>query len=189
MKYLILGLGNVGDKYLNTRHNIGFMVLDHYAKKNDISFSKERFGELAKHKIGSKQIYLLKPDTYVNQSGMSLLYWLKTLKIDIANILVIVDDISLPLCKVRLRSMGSSAGHNGLSDIEKALKTDVYNRLRVGIGNNFQQGEQASFVLGKFSLEELDSLKKTIEISISCIDLLPFYDITKLMTLINSTKL
>ncbi len=162
MKYLIVGLGNIGDKYAQTRHNIGFEVCDFLAYKHDVSFKMENLGEVANFKHKGRGIHLLKPNTYMNLSGKSVRYWMNKLKVPIENILIVVDDLHLPLGKLRLREKGKDAGHNGLKDIEKMLNTQKYPRLKFGIGNDFKTGQQVDFVLGKWEKKEIQELQELI---------------------------
>ena len=153
-KYLIVGLGNVGHQYFETRHNIGFMVLDYFAESNDLSFEDVKYGCICKFKSKGRSFILLKPNTYMNLSGMAVKYWLAKEKIKIENLLVISDDLNLPLCNFRIRSNGSCGGHNGLLDIENTLNTEAYNRLRIGISSHYKNFNQIDFVLGKLNEDE-----------------------------------
>jgi PTH1 family peptidyl-tRNA hydrolase len=158
MKYLIAGLGNVGTEYELTRHNIGFLALDRIADNHKIQFSVDRLAEKAELKYKGRQIYLIKPTTFMNLSGKAIAYWLQDLKIPKENLLVIVDDLAIPFGNLRLRTKGSAAGHNGLKNIELLLNSQEYSRLRFGIGNNFGKGQQIDFVLSNFSQEEFKQL-------------------------------
>ena len=151
MKYLIVGLGNVGEKYKNTRHNIGFDILDYIATNAVMPFTTDKLGDISVIKKKGRTIYFLKPSTYVNLSGNAVRYWKNLLKLDLENILIVVDDLSLDIGKMKLKPKGSSAGHNGLSDIEEKIGTQEYARMKVGIGKNFAKGTQSDYVLGKFS--------------------------------------
>ncbi len=162
MKYLFIGLGNIGAEYNNTRHNIGFDVVDELAKQFDAPFKVEKLASIAEFKYAGKQIYLAKPTTFMNLSGKAFQYWMQQLKIELSNIVVIVDDLSLPLGKLRFRGKGSSAGHNGMKSIEQTLGNNNYNRLRYGIGNDFLPGRQIEFVLGKWKPNE------ETEVAIAC---------------------
>ena len=153
-KYLIVGLGNVGDEYDMTRHNTGFMVLDAFAKASNIVYDDRRYGFVAETSIKGRKVILLKPSTYMNLSGNAVRYWMNKENIDITRLLVIVDDLALPLGTLRLKPSGSNAGHNGLGHIQQVLGTDRYSRLRVGIGNDFPRGGQVDFVLGEFGEED-----------------------------------
>jgi PTH1 family peptidyl-tRNA hydrolase len=163
MKYLICGLGNIGPEYANTRHNIGFMVLDYLAKQNNLNFESTRLAFKADLKYKGKQIFLIKPTTFMNLSGKALNYWLKELSIPIENSLTITDDIALPFGKLRMRTKGSGGGHNGLGNIQEVLGTDVYSRLRFGIGGDFSKGKQIDYVLGEFNSGESAELAIPIE--------------------------
>jgi peptidyl-tRNA hydrolase, PTH1 family len=163
MKYLIVGLGNIGAEYAETRHNIGFMVVDRLAQKFELSFESSRHAFVTEIKHKGRSITLIKPTTYMNLSGKALNYWLKELKIPVENSLTIVDDLAIDFGKIRIRTNGSSAGHNGLKDIEATLETQNYPRLRFGIGNNYPKGRQVDYVLGKFSYEEQKELDLSIE--------------------------
>ena len=163
MKYLIVGLGNIGEEYRETRHNIGFMVLDALAKASNIIFKDGRYGATASLSVKGRQIILLKPSTYMNLSGNAVRYWMQQEKIPLENVLVIVDDLALPLGCLRLKGKGSDAGHNGLKHIAATIGTQNYARLRVGIGNDFPRGGQIDYVLGHFSEEELNTLSERIE--------------------------
>lgn len=163
MKYLIVGLGNIGEEYAHTRHNIGFMVLDELARRNELKFDSGRYAFTASLKHKGKTIELIKPTTYMNLSGKALNYWLQSHKITVENSLTIVDDLALPLGKLRLRMQGSSAGHNGLGNIEETLKSNQYPRLRFGIGDHFPKGRQVEYVLGKFSAAEQTELTFAID--------------------------
>lgn len=169
MKYLIAGLGNIGDEYAGTRHNIGFMVLDAMAVASNSSFTDRRYGHTCSVKFKGREFILLKPSTYMNLSGNAVRYWLNKEKIEPDKLLVIVDDLALPLGSVRMRPGGSDGGHNGLAHISSVLGTDQYARIRVGIGNGFRKGSQVNFVLGNWSTEEKKFLEKRIELVIEMI--------------------
>jgi len=158
MKYLIAGLGNIGAEYELTRHNIGFLVLDQLADQHKVEFSLQRHAEVADFRYKGKSIHLIKPTTYMNLSGKAVAYWLQELKIAKENLLVIMDDIALPFGSLRLRAKGSSAGHNGLKNIELLLNGQDYARLRFGVGNSFGRGQQADYVLSNFSKDEFKQL-------------------------------
>ena len=162
-KYLIVGLGNVGDEYDMTRHNTGFMVLDAFAKASNIVFDDRRYGFVAETSVKGRKLFLLKPTTFMNLSGNAVRYWLNKEKIDISRLLVIVDDLALPLGTLRLKPSGSNAGHNGLGNIQSVLGTERYSRLRVGIGNDFPRGMQIEWVLGRYSQDELAVLQPKID--------------------------
>lgn len=168
MKYLIVGLGNIGDEYRDTRHNIGFKMLDAFAEASNITFEDKRYGFVARCRVKNAEIVLLKPSTYMNLSGNAVRYWLQQEKIAIENMLVLVDDLNLPFGSVRMRKQGSNGGHNGLGHIQQVLGTQNYARLRFGIGNEFTKGRQINFVLGQWTEEEQkilpDRLKLVCEI-------------------------
>lgn len=162
-KYLIVGLGNVGQEYDMTRHNTGFMVLDAFAKASNIVFDDRRYGFVAETSLKGRKIFLLKPTTFMNLSGNAVRYWLAKEKIDVERMLVVVDDLALPLGSLRLKASGSNAGHNGLGNIQSVLGTERYCRLRVGIGNDFPRGMQVEWVLGRYSDEEMKALVPALD--------------------------
>ena len=166
MKYLIVGLGNIGDEYANTRHNIGFMMLDAFAESKNAPWEDKRYGFVARCRAKSAEIVLLKPSTYMNLSGNAVRYWLQQEKIPVENMLVLVDDLNLPFGSIRMRKQGSNGGHNGLGHIQQVLGTQNYARLRFGIGNDFHPGGQVDYVLGKFSPEQ--EVEKPKRIAIAC---------------------
>ena len=163
MKYLIVGLGNIGKEYANTRHNIGFEILDALAGVSNISFNDKRYGFVTEMKHRGKAYWLLKPSTYVNLSGNAVRYWLQKLKIPKENLLVVLDDVALPFGTLRLRAKGGDAGHNGLAHINSILGTNAYARLRFGIGSDYHPGQQVNYVLGEWSDEEKKTLPERIE--------------------------
>ena len=163
MKYLIVGLGNIGDEYQGTRHNIGFRILDAFAKASNIVFSDGRYGFTASLSLKGRELILLKPSTYMNLSGNAVRYWLNKEKIEISRLLVIVDDLALPLGTLRLKPSGGNAGHNGLGNIQSVLGTERYCRLRVGIGNDFPRGMQIEWVLGRYGDEEMEVPKPKLD--------------------------
>jgi peptidyl-tRNA hydrolase, PTH1 family len=163
MKYLIVGLGNPGREYEETRHNIGFKVLDELATAQGVSFKEDRLGWMAEFKHKGRTFVLVKPNTFMNLSGKSVRYWLQTTKLERENLLVILDDLALPFGKIRMRPKGSDGGHNGLKSIQELLGTSEYPRLRFGIGDEFSKGRQVDYVLGKWSEEESKSLKDVIQ--------------------------
>ena len=164
MKYLVTGLGNIGQDYANTRHNIGFNILDALAAASNISFSDKRYGFVSELKYKSRSIILLKPSTYMNLSGKAVNYWMQKEKIPLDNIIVVVDDLALNFGQLRLKTSGGDGGHNGLSNIIDILGTNKYARLRFGIGNNFYKGQQIDYVLSEWSEEEKKLLPERIEI-------------------------
>ena len=161
-KYLIVGLGNIGDEYENTRHNTGFMVLDAFAKASNIHFDDKRYGFVAEASIKGRKVLLLKPSTYMNLSGNAVRYWLNKENIDQSHLLVISDDVALPLGAFRLKGSGSNGGHNGLGHIQQLIGQN-YARLRMGIGNDFPRGMQVDWVLGKYDEEDLKTLQPSID--------------------------
>ena len=158
MNYLIVGLGNIGAEYANTRHNIGFMVLDAWAQASNIVFESGRYGSTAAISFKGRKFHLLKPSTYMNLSGKAVRYWMNELKIQPENLLVISDDLNIPFGTLRLRKNGSAGGHNGLTNINELIGTQEYARIRVGIGNDFGRGQQIGYVLGEFGEEERKEL-------------------------------
>lgn len=158
MKYLLVGLGNIGPEYELTRHNIGFLVLDRLAEQQKVNFTLERHAHKAEFKYKGRAIHLIKPTTYMNLSGKAVVYWMNELKIPKENILVVVDDLALPFGTLRMRGKGSAAGHNGLKNIEELTGGQEYPRLRFGIGNEFGKGQQVDYVLSRFSNDEFKEL-------------------------------
>lgn len=169
MKFLIVGLGNIGSEYQGTRHNIGFSVLDALAKASNTSFTTQRYGDVAEMRLKNKQLILLKPSTYMNLSGDAVRYWKNKENIELENILVIVDDLSIPFGAIRMKGKGSDGGHNGLKHINSMLQTESYARLRFGIGNDFPRGAQINYVLSQFSPEQQESLPARIDVAIDAI--------------------
>ena len=166
MKFLIVGLGNIGSEYAHTRHNIGFDTLDAFAEASNVVFEDKRYGAIATAKVKGHQLILLKPSTYMNLSGNAVRYWMQQENIPLEQVLVIVDDLALPFGALRLKGKGSDAGHNGLKNIQELVGTQNYARLRFGIGNDFHPGGQVDYVLGKFSPEQ--EVEKTKRIAIAC---------------------
>lgn len=169
MKYLIVGLGNIGEEYANTRHNIGFRVLDAFAKASNAVFTTQRYGDVAQVRVKNKILILLKPSTYMNLSGNAVAYWMQKENIPLENIFVIVDDLSLPVGAIRIKPKGSDAGHNGLKNIAAMLKTEAYSRLKFGIGNDFPKGMQVEYVLGKFPENDDKVVEEKIPIAVEAI--------------------
>ena len=159
MNYLIVGLGNIGVEYANTRHNMGFMVLDAWAQASNILFESGRYGYMATVSFKGRKFHLLKPSTYMNLSGKAVRYWMNELKIPVENIIIISDDLNIPFGTLRLRKNGSAGGHNGLTNITELIGTQEYARIRVGIGNDFGKGQQVGFVLGELSKEEKEEME------------------------------
>jgi PTH1 family peptidyl-tRNA hydrolase len=185
MKYLIAGLGNIGDGYKDTRHNIGFTVLDAMAMASNTSFTDKRYGAVCSAKYKGRDLILLKPSTYMNLSGNAVNYWLRKENIPLENLLVIVDDLALPLGNIRMRKKGSDGGHNGLAHISTVLGTNENSRIRVGIGNDFRKGEQINYVLGTWTPEEKKFLEERIGIVIEMIRSFAFIGAELTMTNFN----
>jgi len=162
-KYLIVGLGNIGADYVNTRHNIGFKVVEKFAQLNDTVFETKKLGDFASFKFKGRTFLLLKPNTYMNLSGKAVKYWLEKESIPHENLLVITDDLNLPFGTLRLKIKGSAGGHNGLKDVQDKLNTSQYNRLRFGISDEFSKGKQVDYVLGNWTDEESETLKERLE--------------------------
>ena len=164
-KFLIVGLGNIGEKYANTRHNIGFKILDYLAETNDITFETVKLGDISSLKIKGRTLILLKPSTFMNLSGKAIKYWLEKENIPLENLLVITDDLNLPFGSLRLKTKGSDGGHNGLKDTQDKLQTTKYNRFRFGISDEFSKGRQVDYVLGEWNEDENSKLKERLKIS------------------------
>ncbi len=154
MNYLIVGLGNIGAEYANTRHNMGFMILDAWAKASNVVFESGRYGSTAEISVKGNKFILLKPSTYMNLSGKAVRYWINELKIPLERLLILSDDLNLPFGTIRIRKNGSAGGHNGLTNISELLGTQEYARMRLGIGNDFGRGGQIDFVLGELTADE-----------------------------------
>ncbi len=187
MKYLIVGLGNPGAEYQFTRHNIGFEILDALSGASNITFSPDRYGDVATLKHKGRTLILLKPSTYMNLSGKAVRYWLTKEKIDIENLLVITDDLALPFGTLRLRGKGSDGGHNGLKSIQELIQTTKYARLRFGIGSEFNKGSQVNYVLGKWDETESKGLAERIERSSKAILAFSTIGIARTMNEFNNT--
>lgn len=185
-KFLIVGLGNIGDEYAETRHNIGFEVLDYLAKENDLKFKSDRLADVAEMKYKGKSLVLIKPTTYMNLSGKAVNYWLQSEKIPIENCLVIVDELALPFGKIRLGPKGSDGGHNGLKNIQEILQTTNYPRLRFGIGSEFNKGYQVNYVLGKWSDEERKTLIERVKIAADAVKAFAFIGLSRCMNEFNT---
>ena len=162
-KFLVVGLGNIGAEYSETRHNIGFKVLDAFAKKEELTFEASKLGAVTSYKIKGRTILFLKPSTYMNLSGKAIRYWMEKEKIPLENLLVITDDINLPFGSIRVKTKGSDGGHNGLKDIIKVLGNANFARLRFGVGSDFVQGKQINHVLGDFAPEEQSEMPERLE--------------------------
>jgi PTH1 family peptidyl-tRNA hydrolase len=169
MKFLIVGLGNIGSEYADTRHNIGFNVLDELVKQEGLAFDQLRYGAVANYSFKGKNIILLKPSTYMNLSGKAIRYWMQQEKIKPENLLVIVDDLAIPFGAIRMRQKGSDAGHNGLKNIQEIFGHHNYVRVRFGIGDNYPRGKQIDYVLGKWTDDESAELPSLIDVAINMI--------------------
>jgi peptidyl-tRNA hydrolase, PTH1 family len=185
MKYLIVGLGNIGEEYKDTRHNIGFTILDAMALASNVSFKDRRYGAVCEIRYKGRELILLKPSTFMNLSGNAVNYWLKKENILLENMLVIVDDIALPLGSIRMRPKGSDGGHNGLAHISSILSTNEYPRIRIGIGNSFHKGSQINFVLGNWDPEEKRLMETRTSIVIDMIKSFAFAGLELTMTSFN----
>ena len=185
MKYLIVGLGNIGDEYAATRHNIGFMMVDAFADAQKAEWADKRYGFVTKCRVKNAEMVLLKPSTYMNLSGNAVRYWLQQEKIPVENMLVLVDDLNLPFGTIRIRKQGSNGGHNGLGNIQSVLGTENYARVRFGIGNNFTRGAQCNFVLGKWTDEEQKQLPDRLKVTSEIIPSFCLQGIDRTMNLYN----
>lgn len=188
MKYLIVGLGNYGIEYAGTRHNIGFDVVDHLASEKEVSFESKRLADVTEFRHRGRMFHLIKPTTYMNLSGRAVQFWMDKLKIPVDRVLVIVDDLQLPLGRLRLRQKGSSGGHNGLTNIEEVLGSNHYPRLRFGIGSDFSKGQQVDFVLGKWSKSELDLIQERIPMAANGVLAFGTQSFGRAMDIVNKVK-
>jgi PTH1 family peptidyl-tRNA hydrolase len=169
-KYLIVGLGNIGPKYANTRHNIGFKALDFLAKENDLTWETAKLGDVTTHKKKGRTFLLLKPSTYMNLSGKAIKYWMDKEKIPLEHLLVITDDLNLAFGTIRIKTKGSDGGHNGLKDTQNVLQTTKYNRFRFGISDAFSSGRQVDYVLGEWTTEEEKQLPERLDLACKAIE-------------------
>ncbi len=185
-KFLLIGLGNIGAEYAHTRHNIGFDVLDAFVIKHGGFFKLDRLAEVAEVKWKGKTFICIKPTTFMNLSGKAFKYWMDKEKVELENTLTIVDDLALPITKLRLRASGSDAGHNGLKDIQLTLGTDAYPKLRFGIGSNFQKGQQIDFVLGRWGADEKKTINLKIEKCVEVIESFAAIGLSRTMTMANA---
>ncbi len=188
MKYLIVGLGNIGAEYAHTRHNIGFDVVDAFVEKSGTTFQSDRLADVANAKYKGRNLIIIKPTTYINLSGKAVKYWMNKEKIPLEKILVIVDDLALPLDTLRLRAKGSDAGHNGLKNIQELIGSTQYPRLRFGIGNDYRKGQQIDFVLGSWSQEEKPIVEKKIAACSELIQSFVFAGVSNTMSKYNAMK-
>ncbi len=184
-KFLIVGLGNIGKQYENTRHNIGFKILDHFAKEEHLTFQTQKLGDITTYKLKGRTFILLKPNTYMNLSGKAVWYWLTKEKVPLENLLVIADDLNLPFGSIRVKTKGSDGGHNGLSDIQRSLNTTNYNRFRFGISDAFSKGKQVDYVLGEWTPEENEKLDDRLQKSVELIKSFGLSGITETMNAFN----
>ena len=184
-KFLIVGLGNIGAEYVNTRHNIGFKILDYFANQESISFQTQKLGEVAEFKIKGRTVLLLKPNTYMNLSGKAVKYWLEKENIEKDNMLVITDDLNLSFGSIRIKTKGSDGGHNGLKNIQLLLNSTEYPRFRFGISDAFKKGKQVDYVLGEWSAEEKEALKERLSISSEIIKSFALAGLNNTMNLYN----
>lgn len=184
-KFLVVGLGNIGSEYINTRHNIGFKILDHLANTENLTFSSVKYGDIAEFKIKGRTILLLKPNTYMNLSGKAVKHWMDKEKIEKDNILIITDDLNLPFGTIRIKSKGSDGGHNGLKNIQLLLNSTDYPRFRFGISDEFKKGQQVNYVLGEWTEQEKTKLKERLEISSEIIKSFAFSGLNNTMNTFN----
>lgn len=188
MKYLIVGLGNIGPEYQDTRHNIGFNVLDAFAKASNAVFEDKRYGAVCEVRLKGRTLVLLKPNTYMNLSGKAVSYWMQKEKIALEDLLIVVDDLALPFGTMRLRGQGSDGGHNGLKSINALLGTNGYARLRYGIGNEFRKGQQVNYVLGTWDEKEAEELPALLERGGEIITSFVLQGIARTMNVFNTNK-
>jgi PTH1 family peptidyl-tRNA hydrolase len=188
-KFLIIGLGNIGPEYAQTRHNIGFDVLDAFVIKQGGFFKSDRLADVAEVKWKGKTFICIKPTTFMNLSGKAFKYWMDKEKVEVENTLTIVDDLALPISKIRLRASGSDAGHNGLKDIQLTLGTDAYPKLRFGIGSDFRKGQQIDFVLGKWNTNEKKIVESKIEKCVEVIEAFATIGMSRTMTMANALEI
>lgn len=184
-KFLVIGLGNIGTEYVNTRHNIGFKIVDFFANKENINFQTVKLGDLAEIRIKGRTILLLKPNTYMNLSGKAVKYWMEKENIEKENILVITDDLNLSFGTIRIKTKGSDGGHNGLKNIQQTLNTSEYPRFRFGISDEFKKGQQVNYVLGEWTDDEKEKLKERLEVSTEIIKSFALAGLNNTMNLFN----
>ena len=188
-KFLIVGLGNIGDEYAHTRHNIGFDILDYLVTKHRVAFNVDRLASTAVISLKGKKIICIKPSTYMNLSGRAVKYWMDKENIDVSNLLVLVDEIAVPLNKIKMKPTGSDGGHNGLKSIQESLGTTQYPRLRFGIGNDFPKGMQVDHVLGKWNKGEEEMVAKKIERAAIAVEEFVFMGLDKAMESVNKFEI
>jgi PTH1 family peptidyl-tRNA hydrolase len=185
MNYLIVGLGNIGEEYIETRHNIGFKIADALAGQNKASFSLDRLAHYACYKSRGKNIHLIKPTTYMNLSGKAVRYWMQELKIPANQMLIVLDDLAIPFGTLRMKAKGSDGGHNGLKDIDATLGNNNYPRLRFGIGSAFQKGNQVNYVLGRWTVDEMKELHSRVDLACEAINSFMFEGLERAMNKYN----
>jgi PTH1 family peptidyl-tRNA hydrolase len=186
-KYLIVGLGNIGEKYANTRHNVGFKILDHFASQENLIFETQKLGDVSTFKLKGRTFVFLKPSTYMNLSGKAVVYWLTKENIPLENVLIVTDDLNLSFGSIRVKTKGSDGGHNGLKDIQEKLNTTTYNRFRFGISDAFNKGQQVDYVLGEWTEEENEKLKERLDTSVELIKSFGLAGINITMNTFNGT--
>ncbi|TRZ43998.1 aminoacyl-tRNA hydrolase [Robertkochia solimangrovi] len=186
-KFLVVGLGNIGSQYENTRHNIGFKVLDHLAAQEGLTFETRKLGDMTTYKYKGRTFLLLKPSTYMNLSGKAVRYWMQLEKIAPENLLVITDDLNLPFGTIRVKTKGSDGGHNGLKDIQAQLGSNVYNRFRFGVGADFEKGRQVDYVLGEWNADEEAKMKERLDRSVALIKSFGTAGLANTMNTFNNT--
>jgi PTH1 family peptidyl-tRNA hydrolase len=185
-KFLIVGLGNIGEEYAETRHNIGFKIVDELAASAAVKFSTERYADVAELKHKGKQLLLIKPSTYMNLSGKAVNYWMQAGKIQPGHLMVLVDELALPFGRIRIGPKGSDGGHNGLKSIQESLGTSIYPRLRFGISNAFSKGSQVNYVLGTWSEEELKTLDERVRVAADAVRAFSFVGLERCMNEFNN---
>jgi PTH1 family peptidyl-tRNA hydrolase len=168
-KFLIVGLGNIGETYANTRHNVGFKILDYFASQESLTFETQKLGDVTTYKLKGRTFIFLKPSTFMNLSGKAIVYWMTKENIPLENLLIVTDDLNLPFGSIRIKTKGSDGGHNGLKDIQEKLNTVAYNRFRFGISDAFNKGQQVDYVLGEWTDEENLKLKERLDKSVEII--------------------
>ena len=188
MKFLIAGLGNIGDEYANTRHNIGFDILDHFAARHNAIFLVDRLASKAEISLKGKKIICIKPTTYMNLSGKAVKYWLDKEKVEMDHLLVLVDELAVPLDRIKIKPAGSDGGHNGLKSIQELLNTTQYPRLRFGIGNDFPRGRQVDYVLGKWTADQVNIVEAKMKRASEAIDEFVLMGLEKTMAAVNNLE-
>lgn len=187
-KFLVVGLGNIGEEYAHTRHNIGFDIIDHFVAAHKGSFTMDRLASKAEVSIKGKKIICIKPNTYMNVSGKAVKYWMEKEKLDTSHLMILVDELAVPLNKIKIKPSGSDGGHNGLRSIQESIGSQEYPRLRFGIGNEFPKGKQVDFVLGKWTEKEMDIVKTKLERSSKAIEEFVLMGLEKTMAAVNQLE-